>query len=152
MSAGPALLSVSEVKLSFGHQVLLDGVVLSVGAGEKVGLVGRNGCGKTSLLRIIAGEGHADAGEVSLRRGLRVGYLPQEFELDGEKTVRENIEAGAQDLREAIRRYEAGEGSEAELAELQEQIQHADGWHLATRIETIASALFTPPLDAVVGP
>ena len=148
----PALLSVNEVRLVFGLQPLLDGVTLSVLPGEKVGLVGRNGCGKTSLFRILAGETQADSGEISRRRGLRVGYLPQEFELQGDRTVRQNIEAGASDLLEWIRRYEAGEGSEAELAELQHDIQHADGWHLTGRVEAAASALATPPLDALVGP
>lgn len=148
----PALLSVNEVRLVFGLQPLLDGVTLSVLPGEKVGLVGRNGCGKTSLFRILAGETQADSGEISRRRGLRVGYLPQEFELQGDRTVRQNIEAGASDLLEWIRRYEAGEGSEAELAALHHDIQHADGWHLNARVEAAASALATPPLDALVGP
>jgi ATP-binding cassette subfamily F protein uup len=155
MSSTPnvsALLSVSELRLAFGLQAVLDGATLSVLPGEKVGLVGRNGCGKTSLFRILAGETQADSGEISLRRGLRVGYLPQEFQLDGERTVRENIEAGAADLLEWIRRYEAGEGSEAELAALQHDIQHADGWHLTARVEAAASALGTPSLDAKVGP
>src|SRR5262245_14492015 len=121
-SPTPALLSANELTLAYGHQPLLAGVTLSVAPGEKIGLVGRNGCGKTSLLKILAGASEADSGEVSRRRGLRVGYLPQEFELDGAKTVRENIEAGAADLMEWLRRYEAGDGSEAELAELLEKI------------------------------
>jgi ATP-binding cassette subfamily F protein uup len=151
-SPTPALLSANELTLAFGHQQLLAGVTLSVAPGEKVGLVGRNGCGKTSLLKILAGTNEADSGELSRRRGLRVGYLPQEFELDGTKTVHENIEAGAADLMEWLRRYETGEGSETELAELLDKIQHADGWNLESRIKAEASALFAPPLDALVGP
>jgi ATP-binding cassette subfamily F protein uup len=146
----PALLSVNTLQVTFGYQHLLEDVTLSVLPGEKVGLVGRNGCGKTTLLRILAGEVKADSGEISRRRGLRMGYLPQEFELDGARTVRENIEAGAADLLEWIRRYEAGEGSDAELADLQHAIQDADGWNLAARIEAVATALSTPPLDAEV--
>jgi ATP-binding cassette subfamily F protein uup len=155
MSSSPnvaSLLSANELRLAFGHAPLLDGVTLSVLPGEKVGLVGRNGCGKTSLFRILAGEATADAGEISRRRGLRIGYLPQEFELDGERTVRENIEAGAADLLEWVRRYEAGEGTDGELAELQHDIQHADGWQLEARVEMVASALRTPSLEARVGP
>ncbi|MBI5395341.1 MAG: ABC-F family ATP-binding cassette domain-containing protein, partial [Verrucomicrobia bacterium] len=72
-SPTPALLSANELALSFGLQRVLDGVVLSVAPGEKVGLVGRNGCGKTCLLKILAGTNQADAGEISRRRGLRVG-------------------------------------------------------------------------------
>ncbi|MEW6307253.1 MAG: ATP-binding cassette domain-containing protein, partial [Verrucomicrobiota bacterium] len=69
-SPTPALLSVNELFLAYGYQRLLEGVTLSVAPGEKVGLVGRNGCGKTSLLKILAGEQKADTGEISRRRGL----------------------------------------------------------------------------------
>jgi ATP-binding cassette subfamily F protein uup len=147
-----ALLSANELRLSYGYQTLLDGVTLAVSAGEKVGLVGRNGCGKTSLLKILTGAQQADSGEISRRRDIRVGYLPQEFELDPQTTVQENIAAGAADLVEAIRRYENGEGSDAELSELLHLIDHADGWNLEARIKSISTALGTPPLDAPVGP
>ncbi len=146
------MLCASDVRLTFGYQRLLDGATLAVEAGEKVGLVGRNGCGKTTLLRILSGEEQPDAGEVTRRRGLRVGYLPQEFELDGARTVRENIQAGAADLLDWQERYETGRGSEAELAELHHRIEAADGWNLQTRITAEASALDAPPLDRLVGP
>ena len=152
MSSPTSLLSANELTLCYGRQQLLTGVTLAVAPGEKVGLVGRNGSGKTSLLKILAGASEADSGEISRRRGLRVGYLPQEFELDGDKTARENIEAGAADLMEWLRRYEEGEGSEAELAELHHEIEVADGWNLNTRIRSSTTALDAPPLDAVVGP
>ena len=147
-----ALLSANEIRLSYGYQTLLDGVTLAVSAGEKVGLVGRNGCGKTSLLKILTGSQQADSGEISIRRGLRVGYLPQEFELDLELSVHENIAAGAADIVEAIRRYENGEGSDAELADLLHLIDHADGWNLDARIKATATALGTPALELPVAP
>jgi ATP-binding cassette subfamily F protein uup len=146
------LLSASEIRLSYGWQTLLDGVTVAIEAGEKVGLVGRNGCGKTSLLKILTGENAADSGDISLRRGTRIGYLPQEFELDGERSVHENIAAGAADIVEAIRRYEHGEGSESELSDLLHLIDHADGWNLDARIKAAATALGAPPLDAPVAP
>ena len=136
--------------MSFGYQRLLEGVTLAVAPGEKVGLVGRNGCGKTSLLKILAGEMNADAGEIFRRRELRVGYLPQEFELDGTKTVQQNIEAGAADLIEWLRKYETGDGSEAELGEILHHIEHADGWNLQTRIKSEADALGVAPMDTLV--
>ena len=145
-----ALLSANELRLAYGYQTLLDGVTLAVAAGEKVGLVGRNGCGKTSLLKILTGEQPADSGEISTRRRLRVGYLPQEFELDPALSVHENIAAGAADLVAAMRRYEAGEGTEAELVELHHLIDHADGWNLDARIKATATALDAPPLEAPV--
>src|SRR6267378_753871 len=95
MTPGPALLTANDLALAYGHQRLLEAVTLSVAPGEKVGRGGRNGSGKTSLLRILAGHQEADSGDVARRRGLRIGYLPQEFELDGKLTVRENIEAEA---------------------------------------------------------
>ena len=152
MSEIPSLLSASELRLSYGRQILLDGVSLTVAPGEKVGLVGRNGCGKTSLLRILAGEDQPDAGEISRRRSLRAGYLPQEFELDGDLTVLQNIEAGASDVVGWIDRYENGDCSDKEMSELLEKIEHAEGWDLETRIKAEARALAAPPLDAMVGP
>ncbi len=147
-----ALLSANEIRLTYGYQTLLDGVTLAISAGEKVGMVGRNGCGKTSLLKILSGQSAADSGEIAVRRALRVGYLPQEFELDEELSVGENIAAGAADLVEAVRRYESGDGTESELEELLHLIDHADGWNLESRIKAAATALGAPPLDAPVAP
>ena len=140
------MLTANELALAFGHQPLLESVTLSVAPGEKVGLVGRNGCGKTSLLRILAGHQEADSGIVSRRRGLRIGYLPQEFELDTTRTVGQNIEAGAADLLEWLRRYESGECSDAQMAILQNQIETAVGWNLQARIKASVSALYAPSL------
>ena len=122
MIAGPPILTANDLALSYGNQRLIESVPLSVAAGEKVGLVGRNGSGKTSLLRILEGQQEADGGEIARRRGLRIGYLPQEFELDPKFTVRENIEAGATDLMDWLHRYQSGSGTEAELTALQDQI------------------------------
>lgn len=147
-----ALLSANEIRLSFGYQNLLDGVTLAVAAGEKIGMVGRNGCGKTSLLKILSGVQAADSGEIARRRSLRIGYLPQEFELDPTLSVQENIAAGAADIVDAVRRYENGDGSEAELNDLLHLIDHADGWNLDSRIKATATALDAPALELLVGP
>ena len=144
------LLSANELTLSYGPQNLLDGVTLAVEAGEKVGMVGRNGCGKTSLLKILSRESEPDSGEIALRRNLRVGYLPQEFELNPNLTVIQNITSGVADLAEAITKYEAGEGSEEELADLLHLIEHADGWNLDLRIKTTAEALGAPDLNSPI--
>ncbi len=146
------MLSVNELTLSYGNQRLLEGITLAVNEGEKVGLVGRNGCGKTSLLKILAGVERPDTGDISIQRGLRVGYLPQEFELDGTGNVLQNIQSGAADLVRMIQRYEDGDGSEAELSDMLHQIEVADGWNLDTRIKSITTALSAPPLDALVAP
>ena len=145
------LFSANELRLAYGHQTLLDGVTVAISAGEKVGLVGRNGCGKTSLLKILANENQADSGELSAHRGLRIGYLPQEFELDPDLSVHENIAAGAADVASAVTRYETGDGSESELADLLTLIEHTDGWNLDARIKSLSNALFTPPLESETG-
>ncbi len=80
-----------------------------------------------------------------------MGYLPQEFELDGSKTVRENIESGTADLVEALRRYENGDGTETELADAAHLIEVADGWNLEARIKADATALGVAPMDTIVG-
>jgi ATP-binding cassette subfamily F protein uup len=147
-----ALLSANEIRLSYGYQNLLDGVTLAVAAGEKVGLVGRNGCGKSSLLKILTRQQQADSGEISVRRDLRVGYLPQEFEMGPALTVMETIEQGAADLITAMQRYESGDGTERELADLLHIIEHADGWNLHARIKSLATSLNGPPMDSPVGP
>src|SRR2546421_6552444 len=152
MTPGPALLTANDLALAYGHQRLLQSVTLSVAPGEKVGLVGRNGSGKTSLLRILTGHQEADSGDVARRRGVRIGYLPQEFELDGKLTVRETIEAGAADLMDWLHRYQSGDSTDAEMAILLNQIESVDGWNLQTRITAEASALAAPPLEALVGP
>ena len=151
MLPGPPILTANDLALSYGYQRLLESVTLSVAPGEKVGLVGRNGSGKTSLLRILAGHQEADAGEITRRRGLRIGFLPQEFELDPNLSVRENIEGGAADLMDWLHRYQSGTGSEAELAGLLNQIESVDGWNFQARLKAEASALAAPPLDARVG-
>jgi len=93
MSSGaPALINAHEVALAYGHHKLLESVILTVGPGEKVGLVGRNGCGKTSLLKILAGVDQPDSGEVSRQRGLRVGYLPQDGVIASGKTLVKEVE------------------------------------------------------------
>ena len=93
-----ALVSVREVCFGYGGQYLLDKVSLQVERGERVGLVGRNGSGKSSFLRIVAGDERPDTGTVSRKQGLVVGYLPQEFQLDDSATVDANIRSGAADL------------------------------------------------------
>ena len=95
------LLSATELSLSYDYLCLLDKVSIAIRLGEKIGLVGRNGCGKSSLLKILAQESSADSGDCSRRKGLRVGYLPQAFELNETLSVRDNILEGASELYRA---------------------------------------------------
>lgn len=147
-----AVLSASELQLSFGNQAVLDSATVAVYPGEKVGLVGRNGCGKSSFLRIVAGEEFADSGTVSRKQSLVIGYLPQEFQLDDEASVDANIRNGAAELIGMIERYETCDDlSHAETDRLLAAIEHGDGWNIETRIETLMRELSAPAADRIVG-
>ncbi len=107
------ILSVQEVKKSFGTHEVLKKVSFTLQDGERMGLVGVNGCGKSTLLKIIAGEETADEGQVSLQKGLRLGYLAQQSELSGEETVQEALESVFEPL---VRMEEELRALEAEMA------------------------------------
>ncbi|MDF1752816.1 MAG: ABC-F family ATP-binding cassette domain-containing protein [Verrucomicrobiales bacterium] len=146
-----SIISATDICLSYGHDDLLDNASLAINEGDKAGLVGRNGCGKSSFLRILAGEENVDGGLIARRQGLVIGYLPQEFQLDDALSVEENIRSGAAELIEAIGKFESGEEiAPAEQERLQLLIDHADGWNLETRIETLMRKLDTPPAGKVV--
>ena len=87
----PNLVNLERVSKSYGVRILLDEVSLGVAAGERIGIVGRNGDGKTTLLNLMAGRETPDSGRVSLSRGLHIGYLDQRDLLDDTHTVREVV-------------------------------------------------------------
>lgn len=149
-SSLPALLSAHDLKLSFGHQEILDGASIAVYPEDKIGVVGRNGSGKTSLLKILAGAEAPDQGTVSRRANLICGYLSQEFTLDEDESVMANVKAGAREVLDLIERYESGEGTEEALEEVADAIETMDGWNLETRLETLFQMLNLPPRDRVV--
>ena len=75
-----SILNANELVLSHGFEQLLDGVSFQLEAGQKVGLVGRNGCGKSSLLKLLTRRDLPNSGTVTVTKGVRIGYLPQDFE------------------------------------------------------------------------
>jgi sulfate-transporting ATPase len=144
-------------------RVILDGVTLAFYPGAKIGVVGPNGTGKSSLLRILAGEDKDYLGEARPADGIRIGYLPQEPQLDPTKDVLGNVEEGVAELRDLLRRFEevsarfAEELSEDEMnalleeqAKLQDRIDAANGWELERMLEIAMDALRCPPPDARV--
>ncbi len=149
----PSVLSVKDLTLNFGRHNVLDGTTLSVGEGEKVGFVGRNGSGKSSLLRILAGAEQPDSGIVSRRQGLITGYLPQEFALEEDKDVGHNVREGARHVLDLIQAYENGTPGETGYSEsdLLVRIEHLGGWDLESRIRTVLTELSCPPADQPVG-
>jgi len=145
-----SLLTAQDLYVRYNEQVVLDNASLSILEGDRIGLVGRNGSGKSTFLKILAGVQEPDRGTVARRRGLRVGYLPQEFALDPALTVEENIRVGAQHLLELIAEFESLPGHTGRHDELEEQIRLLDGWTLDTRIATAMSKLAAPPGEATI--
>ncbi len=90
------IITATELTVRYGERAILDSATLGIQEGDRIGLVGRNGCGKTTFLRILAGLQSPDSGDVTRRRDLVVSYLPQDFMLDAAKTVYENVRDGAQ--------------------------------------------------------
>ena len=101
------ILSASEITVRYGERAVIDAATLGIEEGDRIGLVGRNGCGKTTFLRILAGLQAPDSGVVSGRRDLVVSYLPQDFMLDATKSVEENIRDGAAHVLKLIAEFES---------------------------------------------
>ncbi len=151
-----SLLILDKLKKHFGAQEVLSGAELRIDPGEKVGLVGRNGGGKTTLLRLIEGVDTPDWGTVRLRKGCDLGYVPQRPEFAAGLTVRAHVESGLDHLREMLARYESlgvamGDADGAELdklladhASLGERIEALGGWELERRVETVLSGIGLP--------
>ncbi|MCL4685304.1 energy-dependent translational throttle protein EttA [Myxococcota bacterium] len=144
-------------------RVLLDGITLSFLPGAKIGVVGPNGTGKSSLLRILAGDDKDFLGEARPAPGVRVGYLPQEPQLDPSKDVLGNVEEGVAELRDLLQRFEEVSARFAEplsddemnalveeQGKLQDRIDAAGGWELERKLEIAMDALRCPPADAKV--
>ncbi len=133
-------ITLNGLSLAYGHLPLLNRVDFSLQAGERVGLVGRNGSGKSSLLKIIAGLERADDGQIQRQNGLRVAYVPQEPELDPEASVFEAVSVGLQRVQELLQRYLAHE-SGCDLDALQTEIETLDGWNWEQRVAQTLSRL-----------
>ncbi len=144
------IVSLHNISLAFGHHPLLERLNLSLEAGERVCLIGRNGSGKSSLLKVIAGLVIADGGERRRASSTRIAYLPQEPDLDDSGTVFDNVAAGLGALREWILDYHHAvqqldsDHSDAALARLhatQEQLERHGGWRTQQRIDETLSRL-----------
>ncbi|MGJ4748714.1 ATP-binding cassette domain-containing protein, partial [Leptospira sp. SA-E8] len=121
-----------NASLAYGRAPLLDHANFSLEPDERVGLIGRNGTGKSSLLKILAGIERLDDGTLQLRQGLRLAYVPQEptFAQDSH-TIFEAVREGLNDLIALTERYTHGEG---DLAKIQDEIEARDGWNWERRI------------------
>ncbi len=152
---------VGKVYKSTRKQVLKD-IWLSFFYGAKIGVLGLNGAGKSSLLRIIAGLDTDYLGEIQAQKGITFGYLPQEPELDPEATVLEIVEEGAGEAAQLLKDYNAVNEAFAEpdadyevlmekQAKLQDKIDAMGAWDLESQLDMAMDALRCPPADAKIG-
>ncbi|MBV8469491.1 MAG: ATP-binding cassette domain-containing protein [Burkholderiaceae bacterium] len=129
-----AVLSISNAHLAFGHVALLDGANFALETGERVGLIGRNGTGKSSLLKILAGQEKLDDGLLQLQQGLTSVYVPQEPLLRPEATIFEVVSEGVAEAKALRERYEAHDEND-DLAWVQERIEHIGAWNWEQRVD-----------------
>jgi ATP-binding cassette subfamily F protein uup len=149
-AAPNAIASATEVSVRHGVQVVLDRATLTIHEGERIGLVGRNGSGKSTFLQIAAGALQPDSGEFTRRRDLVTGYMPQMFELNETATVHENILDGARHILDLIAAYEATPAENPRSTELLDRIQHFDGWNLEHRAKSLITNLHAPDAERAV--
>ncbi|MCF8307069.1 MAG: ATP-binding cassette domain-containing protein [Ignavibacteriales bacterium] len=145
------ILTAMELEVHFGEQVILDKASLSVHEGDRIGLVGRNGAGKSTFLKIISGLMPPDSGEVTRRRELVTGYLPQNFTLDEAGTVYENIASGTASEIDLLIQYEKLPFDSIERHKIEEKLNKNDSWALDKRIGVIMHSLNAPDKDRIVG-
>ena len=146
------------------RRMILSNITLSFFPGAKIGVLGLNGSGKSSLLRIMAGIDNDFEGQARAQKGIRIGYLAQEPVLDASLDVRANVEQGVAEVRDLLRRFDAINEKFAEpmdevamtallaqQGQLQDAIDTARAWDLDRQLEIAADALRLPPWDAAIG-
>ena len=145
--ASMALITLANAQLAFGHVPLLDHADFSLQEGERVGLIGRNGAGKSSMLKILGGMERPDDGEVQVQQNLQIAFVAQEPALVEANTVFDAVRAGLADLFEVLDQYVSGEG---DLDALQGRIEAQDGWNWQQRVDETLERLHLDPA-ALVG-
>lgn len=154
------LLSAENLAKSYGERVLFEQVSLHINEGDKIGLIGVNGTGKSTFLRVLTGREPADAGNVTLGSGVRVAYLPQNPEFDPKATVLEQIFQGKSPAMQTIREYESilqqiqllpdDAGLQKKLIQLTQQMETTGAWKLESDAKTILTRLGIVDFTAVV--
>jgi ATP-binding cassette subfamily F protein uup len=141
------IVSAFEIEISFGQQNILDKASLSIREGDRIGMVGRNGTGKSTFLKILAGITQPDAGQVVRSKDLTIGYLSQDFTLDESKNVFENVRSGADYVLGLIKEFESLPAHSKRHDDLEHRIAHLEGWTLDSRVKETMSHLNTPAGD-----
>lgn len=141
-----ALITLLDAQLAFGHVALLDHADFSLETQERVGLIGRNGAGKSSMLRILGGMEKPDDGTTQVQNGIRIAFVAQEPQLDADATVFEAVSVGLARARSLIDEYSQGHG---DLDAMQTEIESLDGWNWEQRVSETLHRLHLAP-DAMV--
>ena len=145
-----AVISLSSAQLAFGHVALLDHADFSLETGERVGLIGRNGTGKSSLLKVISGRSRLDDGLLVMQQGVKIAYVEQEPVFDPDMSVFDAVAAGMGEQQAMLSEYEAltgqfgGDKDEAlmeRMHEIQLKLDAIDGWNLAHKVDTTLDRL-----------
>ena len=137
-----ALITLIDAQLAFGHVALLHHTGFSLDTEERVGLIGRNGCGKSSLLRILAGLDKPDDGILQFQQGIRLAHVAQEPALDPDSTVFNVVRNGVAQVIDLIDAYCQGDG---DLNEIQDAIESQDGWNWEQRVAETLHRLHLEP-------
>ncbi|WP_277074010.1 ATP-binding cassette domain-containing protein [Simonsiella muelleri] len=152
------ILAVENASFAVGHVPLLDKTSFQLNQGEKVGLIGRNGAGKSSFLKILAGVQKLDDGQLIIQNGLKIVYVPQESVFDDETSVFEVVSEGLGSLRDVLRQYhhvshqlESNHSDNLiqQLNELQNQIEAQNGWSVDAAIKQTISELGLPENELI---
>lgn len=152
------ILSVENASFAVGHVALLDKTSFQLDRGEKIGLIGRNGAGKSSFLKILAGVQKLDDGQIIVQNNLKIVYVPQESFFDKKATVFDTVAEGLGEIRDLLRRYhhvshELENGSSEallkELNELQLEIEAKDGWKLDAAVKQTLGELGLPENEKI---
>ena len=152
------ILSVENASFAVGHVALLDKTSFQLDSGEKIGLIGRNGAGKSSFLKILAGVQKLDDGQIIVQNNLKIVYVPQESFFDKEATVFDTVAEGLGEIRDLLGRYhrvshELENGSSEtllkELNELQLEIEAKDGWKLDAAVKQTLGELGLPENEKI---
>ncbi|MFI4939147.1 MAG: ATP-binding cassette domain-containing protein [Burkholderiales bacterium] len=154
-----AVISLSNAQLAFGHVALLDHAEFSLEAGERVGLIGRNGTGKSSLLKILAGVSKLDDGLLVMQQGVKIAYVDQEPQFAPDMSVFDAVASGMGDMQALLAEYDSltgqfGGDNDDQIMErmhdIQVKLDAADAWNLTNRVETTLDRLNLDK-DALMG-
>ncbi len=148
------LVSVEEISKGFGERILFSGLSFGINAGQKIALIAQNGTGKTSILNILAGKDQPDTGMVNTRKGLRISYLEQDPDLDGDLSLEETVFRSDNEILRVIRDYEKSldnPGDQKRYQKAFEAMERHNAWDFETQYKQILFKLQLTDLQARVG-